>query len=184
MKHRINYCKRTLKHIHKVHFNMLHIIEYGENLLKRFNVDSRSLMYQVMKHDRSKFNDVQFFAYADYFNGTQPPSDTTKKEFQLACENHKHNENHHFEGQRYMRPENIIEMVCDWQAMAQEFGEGTCEKYYNEKWTKQYLDYYKVAGFSQGYAGNYTDDYEYSMMETIISECIAIFKKHPIAEDR
>ena len=176
MNHRIEYCTRTLKHIHRVHFNMLQIITHGENLLKRLNVDSRELMHQVMHHDISKFNDVQFFAYADFFNGTQPPCKSTKAEFNFAWENHKHNENHHFEGQRYMRPKNIIEMVCDWQAMSQEFGEGSCRKYYEDKWYPNYLEYFKKSKFSQSYAGNYSDDYEFALLNQTIKNCIDIFE--------
>lgn len=177
MNHRIEYTRRTLQHIHRVHFNMLYLIEnLGKDFFTRKVLDTRALMHQVMHHDISKFNDVQFFAYADYFNGTQPPDDATRKEFEFAWENHKHNENHHFQGCRYMRHNQIIEMVCDWQAMSQEFGEGSCRNYYEKKWKPQYLEYYKNIGFSQGYSGNYCDDYEFALMCETIIECIKCFE--------
>ena len=177
--YRMQFAKRTIEHIHKVHNNMLYLVtNFGEDIYKMYNLSERELLHQVLHHDISKFNDVQYFAYADYFNSgaTGEEKERYKVDFEIAWENHKHNENHHFEGQRYMRPNQIIEMVCDWQAMSQEFEEGSCRKYYEEKWRPQYFEYFENYKGSLTFKGNWVDDFEYAKFEQIVLQCIAWFE--------
>lgn len=148
----IFYFIRTIKHIHRVQENMLTLItKYYKELNLRAG-DCRQLAYNVMNHDRSKFSRKQFGAYielSEYYRikkSENPKHRYPNKEIEdavnIAVTDHYEQENHHAESNAYnasyMSCFDLIEVCCDLQAMAQEFNEGSCRKFFNEKWLPKY----------------------------------------------
>lgn len=147
------YIRRTVEHIHRVQSNMVTVVTDFKGELKLSEKDCRELMFNVMKHDRSKFSIEQFKPYielteyyhqrkkmgnTEYNYGAPEMEDMVNK----AVENHYCVENHHPERFKlkeigYYTQHEAIETVCDLQAMAQEFNEGTCRKYFEEVWRKK-----------------------------------------------
>jgi hypothetical protein len=59
---------------------------------------SAELAENLMNHDKSKFDDIEFWSYAARFfpvEGTDPKSDTVKENFKMAWLHHVHNNPHH-----------------------------------------------------------------------------------------
>lgn len=106
-------------------------------------------MFNVMKHDQSKFNEVQFLPYVElteYYHQRKNlknkeyeyPSPLIKTAVDAAVLDHYNQENHHVEKGDFKSKLEVIEIVCDLQAMAQEFDEGTCRGYFENIWKKKY----------------------------------------------
>ena len=95
------------------------------------------LYINIENHDKSKFDENEFWYYAMRFfpvKGIDPNSEKVKKDFKIGWLHHVHNNAHHpnhwalvDDNQIYLfdMPDiYIIEMLCDWMAMS---------KYYNSK---------------------------------------------------
>jgi len=145
----IAYLERTVRHIRFVQDNMLFLITKYSKELNLSIKDRQILMHNAMKHDASKFNNVQYRGYiaiTEYYKNNATGTWTT--EMQEAWINHYKAENHHpirlksdkkFIFDTYCQ----IECCCDLQAMSQEKGEQSCLDYFDNKWiadNKQYLD--------------------------------------------
>lgn len=148
------FFNRTLEHIHRVHNNAnFLIVNHSDNLEFSFE-DCASFMREVLNHDRSKYSPEQFH---DYVKMTYH-YDCKRKgiehfltvednvSIQRAVENHYDNENHHPEqfrnGIGKFNKFDALETVCDLQAMAQEFNEGTCRKYFENVWKPKQAKYF------------------------------------------
>jgi len=158
------YFNRTIEHIHRVHKNMFYLITNHQQDLKLSDENCRELAYQVLNHDRSKFNKGQYEPYVElteYYHQRkklgnkdyQYPSERIKEQVDKAVDNHYHNENHHPE--RYgtlarFSDLETIEIICDLQAMADEFGEGSCRGYFENTWLPKHND--KSSALFIGYA--------------------------------
>ena len=148
----IKYFERTIEHIHRVQLNMKEIITKHHKELGLTVGDCRELAYNVMNHDRSKFSRKQFGAYIelnDYYRIKKTvnpdytyPTEEIKNAVALAVVDHYEQENHHVESNaynvNYMSKFDLIEVCCDLQAMAQEFKEGSCRKFWVDKWLPKY----------------------------------------------
>lgn len=143
------YFVRTVEHIHRVQKNMVLIVTKCRDDLELTDEDCRSLIWQVMLHDQSKFSEKQFYPYielTEYYrqkkilgNSKYQYEPIVKIAVDAAVEDHYQKENHHPEmcGSKTLTKwnrQNAIECVCDLQAMADEFDEGSCRKYWEEKW--------------------------------------------------
>ena len=159
------YFTRTVEHIHRVQKNMVTVVTKFRSDLKLSDEDCRKLMFNVMKHDQSKFNEIQFMPYVeltDYYHRRKVLGQTeyeypegVKELVDVAVDNHYKEENHHIEKGDFKTKHEIIEIVCDLQAMAQEFNEGTCRNYFENVWKKKYMK-------------EIVDDYEYwSLVDTM-----------------
>lgn len=97
----------------------------------------------LQKHDKSKFDDYEFWAYAMRFfpiKDDNVDSEKIKNNFQLAWLHHIHNNPHHpaywaliddGEVVIFDMPDiYIIEMLCDWMAMSKYYGTTTID-YWN-----------------------------------------------------
>jgi hypothetical protein len=138
-----NYEKRTKMHIDLVGQNLkkLHqMTDWGDELLQRASV-----------HDRSKYGPVEKLPYiwlTEFHrckNGgldfEYPPG--VEEKVQEASLHHITTNRHHPEfhsSPDAMSDIDVVEMVCDWTAMAQELGEndgsarGWADKNVNKKW--------------------------------------------------
>lgn len=147
------YFNRTLEHIHRVQKNMfLLITKYGEDL--ELSIDKKqTLALNVLRHDRSKFNSIQMIPYielTEYYHQRKKlgnksyeyPTPQIRKDVERAVENHYKCENHHAEKHKgiaaLMADNEIVEMICDLQAMAQEFNEGSCRGFFKNVWCNKY----------------------------------------------
>lgn len=161
------YFTRTVEHIHRVQKNMLYLVT---NFREKFEFKSsttglvifsfsneacRKLMFNVMKHDQSKFSETQFIPYVELTEfyhqrrvlgntSYEYPSSEIKNSVEIAVNDHYCKENHHPERTRgqivphpYLSFEELVEVVCDLQAMAQEFNEGSCRGYFENVWCKK-----------------------------------------------
>ena len=104
-------------------------------------------------HDLSKYNPVEFFSSARYFQGTRSPIDAEKtaKGYSIAWQHHKGHNPHHWEywidniGTYKNTPikipyEYVIEMICDWLAAGIVYSK---QKVDYDKPYKEPLEYYK-----------------------------------------
>lgn len=184
------YFTRTVEHIHRVQKNMVYLVtecrEYrflyaGEY---KFNLDEetcRKLMHKVMMHDQSKFSEEQFLPYielTEYYHQRKalgnkdyeyPP--LVAQEVEDAVDNHYRVENHHPERNKglakLMTFEELVETVCDLQAMAQEFNEGSCRGYFENVWVKKQSE-------------NFYDDYDWEMTQGFMRQIIYLFERKGI----
>jgi hypothetical protein len=122
------YERRTNEHIERVRRCLTLLAEgteYGEELIER-----------AVVHDASKFGDEERIPYVwlteyhrcrrsgETFEYPEGVADRVK----LAIRHHVTSNRHHPEfhaDPNDMSDVDLIEMVCDWTAMAQEFGEGS-----------------------------------------------------------
>lgn len=185
------YFKRTVEHIHRVQNNMLFLVTNAHEFKFNagpdsfeFNEDTkRELMFNVMKHDQSKFNLIQFKPYIElteyYYQrknlnniNYEYPSKDIKQAVDVAVQDHYFKENHHPErmkGQAEKMPfTHLVEVCCDLQAMAQEYDEGSCRGYFENVWVKKQSE-------------NFYDDYDWEVTKEFMNQIINIFdgKPHP-----
>lgn len=90
----------------------------------------------IKKHDESKFSHEEFEPYRKKFYPVAG-EEVDEKEFQQAWQHHQDNNLHHWQSMRAINYEHTlileytVEMLCDWLAMAMNFGEGHRD-YYNK----------------------------------------------------
>jgi hypothetical protein len=142
----IFFIERTIEHIHRVHKNMVLLVTKYPAFLFLSGEDIRQLMGQILRHDKSKFSDIQYLPYVELTEFYRQRKNLNNKEYQYpsaeieeqvnnAIEHHYFKENHHIENQNFVWGKfEALECACDLQAMAQEFNEGTARKYFEEKW--------------------------------------------------
>lgn len=147
------YIVRTVAHIHRVQKNMVFLTTICRKTLGLSSDDCRELLYNVMRHDRSKFSEKQFDPYIEltYYYHSRKYGDPTYEYpdgigdlVGVAVTDHYCVENHHPEGLNKDRPKfsrfDAFETVCDLQAMAQEFNEGNCRKYFESFWKPKQVE--------------------------------------------
>lgn len=134
----VHYFKRTIKHIQRVQDAALYLItECADDLSLTMN-ECRVLANNVTHHDSSKFSLVQFQPYVDFtwYMLKKVPGAQLSED---VWEHHYEVENHHPErlggNERTIPKYEVIEMACDLQAMAEEFGGTSGRGYFEEKWT-------------------------------------------------
>ena len=159
------YAIRTLKHINRVQkWGLLLIERFPGRIILPKNLEL-DLISNLTRHDQTKFSIEQFEPYAIYF-GADVKEGVIDANFKEAWKDHYTKENHHPKGFRHKRhydPVIDIEIACDLQAMAEEFGEGSCRKYYETKWKKENCQYF-------------SDDYEWASTCAMIEKCIDCFE--------
>lgn len=171
------YFTRTVEHIHRVQKNMITVVTKFRDRLNLSDEDCRVLVHEVMKHDRSKFSTIQFAPYVElteYYHQRKAlgnkdyeyPSSEIKDLVDMAVNNHYVEENHHIEKGDSKSFHHIIEIVCDLQAMAQEFNEGTCRGYFENVWKKKYMK-------------EIIDDFEYFSLVDTMDRVIKCFEEVP-----
>ncbi len=154
------YFSRTVKHIHRVQNNMAFLVtRYRGCRIDGFIFDNetcRQLMWNVMKHDQSKFSLIQFEPYValtEYYhqrrvlkNKSYEYTPEIKIRVDQAVDDHYCVENHHPERMKgkpgKMPLVDLVEIICDLQSMAQEFNEGSCRGYFEDKWVGEHAEYY------------------------------------------
>jgi len=164
------YFTRTFGHIQRVQDNALYLIIYHSEELSLSVEDCQMLSENVLQHDSSKFSAKQFRAYIDFSWAKKDGLSLTDEQqikFQKAWENHYKVENHHperFKGNcGKMSDIEIIEMACDLQAMAQEFGHGNFLGYFEGSWCEDQSKYFY-------------DDFDWERTKNIIRKIGNIFK--------
>lgn len=171
------YFVRTVEHIHRVQSNMLSLVTKHYERLALTDEQRREAMFNVMKHDRSKFSTAQFEPYIElteyyrqkrYVDKDYEYAPGVRGRVDAAVQNHYQVENHHAEkfasGLGKYNQLEALEVVCDLQAMAQEFNEGSCRAYYENVWRGQHLQYFY-------------DDYNWACVEGWMKEAIACFEE-------
>ena len=89
--------------------------------------DADELQDLIRSHDRSKYQDAELYAYANYFYGEKTAE--VKKDFDYAWLHHQHNNPHHWQHWLLQNDEDglkilempqqyLIEMICDWWAFS------------------------------------------------------------------
>ena len=90
--------------------------------------DAEALGQQMAKHDNSKWDDEEWYAYCEYFYGNEK-TEEVKEEFDKAWLHHQHNNPHHWQhwllreddgGTKAIEMPNnyVLEMVCDHWAFS------------------------------------------------------------------
>jgi len=134
---------------------MLYLVTNHLNPLELSMDDATNLMHNVMNHDRSKFSINQFKPYVEITEyhyqkaqGTEHKyTDDIQKIVDKAINEHYLVENHH--PQRLenslstMNKYELIEVICDLQAMANEFNKDSCRDYFIQTWVVKHKKYFK-----------------------------------------
>ena len=105
-----------------------YVLEHKKNVY----IQGRKLglgVWQLLKHDLSKFSISEFGAYANYFFGNKEKTDKTKSAFDKAWQHHKNHNTHHWQNwfsnehqASWNMPNDLAkEMVADWMAMTVKF---------------------------------------------------------------
>lgn len=165
------YFTRTLEHIHRVQKCMVNLIVNYKDELGVNREECRMLMHNVTAHDQSKFSEEQFEPYIELTefyhqkkvlkNEDYDYPEGMKEKVDKAVDAHYYSENHHPERIKHDLQFNFgmleaIETVCDLQAMAQEFNEGTCRKFFEEIWVPKHANHW-LSPEQAGYAMEYMD---------------------------
>ena len=165
--------ERTFKHIQRVQNNALYLILNHCEYLELDIEECRELAENILHHDNSKFSVQQFQPYIDFSWIKKTKGNLTDKQqdaFDKAWKNHYTVENHHPEQFKgicgKLSKVEIIEIACDLQAMAQEFGEGDFLKYLNNKWVKDNSQYFY-------------DDFDWGMTKVLLRKIGNIFEVNP-----
>ena len=136
------YEERTKNHIERVRSNINFFM-----LDKDF--DLKELYKRLKDHDKSKFSVAEYVPYiwmTEFYRKKQLgeefkyPSESIKKEVDEAIKHHYEVNRHHPEFHNNiedMTDEDIVEMVCDWVSMSQEFN-NSLKEFANKKIDKQY----------------------------------------------
>ncbi|MGL4801898.1 MAG: DUF5662 family protein [Cetobacterium sp.] len=126
-----------------------YVLEHKKNVFK--TCWKRGLYMHAFTHDLSKFLPSEFIPYAKWFYGEYGIKfnggmswefdlhNKCHREFDIAWVKHykrnKHHWNHYyntlFKKSRHMQREYIMQMICDWEAMALKFGDTSQEFYLN-----------------------------------------------------
>jgi hypothetical protein len=139
------YINRTTKHISRVQENGIWLITNFKSNLNLSNEEIKETIYNLMKHDLSKFSNEQYLPYLNFSWQIKHKLPINKKEFNLAWKDHYEKENHHpigFSKDWKFNKSILIEICCDLQAMSQEFNEGNCRNYFETKWKKENEQYF------------------------------------------
>lgn len=190
MKKSDRFFLRTVEHIHRVQNNMLYLVtqhkdfeffETGE-WFKLDDETCRRLMWNVMKHDQSKFSKKQCAPYIELTEYYHQRKKLGNKDYDYqyseirewvdaAVSDHYHVEKHHPERNKGLAKkmpfEELMEIVCDLQAMAQEFNEGSCRKYFEDIWCKKQ-------------SKNFYDDCDWEVSKEFMREVIKRFECIPL----
>jgi len=181
------YFTRTLEHIQRVQNNTLYLVINHKGFSfsaanEKFVLDEetcRELMYNVTKHDQSKFSTIQFKPYiesTEYYHQRNNlnnkdydyPNSQVKFDVDMAVANHYNMENHHPEKYKGLAKKmsfvELVETVCDLQAMAQEFNEGSCRGYFENVWKKKQSE-------------NFYDDWDWEVVKEFMNQIINLFEK-------
>ena len=142
-----HYFSRTVEHIHRVQKNVLFLVTKCANKLGLSEDDCRQMMFNVFQHDQSKFSEIQFRPYVElteYYhqrrvlgNKDYEYPEGVEEMVDCAVLDHYYQENHHPERIPYDSDYTLsilesAETVCDLQAMAQEFNEGSCRGFFDK----------------------------------------------------
>lgn len=180
MREQLNrYFTRTVEHIHRVQKNMVTIVTVFREVLELSDDECQHLMWSVMNHDRSKFSKKQFWPYVElteYYHQRKvlnnPTYDYSSPIIRDAVEeavlDHYMVENHHperLQPLQQMTKLELIEVVCDLQAMAQEFNEGSCRGYFENVWQKKQSKFF-------------TDDYYWESSKSLMLNVISCFEQN------
>ena len=152
------YIKRTFEHIRRVQDNMVYLVTKFPEKFLLSDIQIHVLIQNVAHHDLSKFNNVQWGPYielTEYYRQRKKLGNESyeypagvEKQIEGAIQSHYNSENHHPEGLNgtYWDIYMGLECACDLQAMAQEFGEGSARKYYENVWKQKQSKYFKDDG--------------------------------------
>ena len=108
---------------------MLYLIGHHSAALELTPEEEWQLLQNAVKHDLSKWKPDQFHPYCNKF--VRKVEDDG---FEAAWKDHYDSENHHYQGGKWMGKLETIEVCCDLQSMADEFGEGSAFGFYDTKW--------------------------------------------------
>ena len=122
---RDEYAEYLDKHINAVKIAFDWICVNLPELIKDYDAD---VLGEIMiKHDNSKWDDEEYFAYCEYFYGEKTPE--VKDDFDYAWLHHQHNNEHHWQHWLLRKDDgstkalempylDVIEMVCDHWAFS------------------------------------------------------------------
>ena len=136
--------RRTFRHIEQVRENLLSLIGFH-------GLDQEALEERAADHDRSKFSESERSGYVwlnwSYHCRKQgiafEPTPEIRDVIQKASAEHRSRNLHHPEAHgtvSQMRTLDIVEMICDWHAIAQEngTGHGSTAKWLREEGIKRW----------------------------------------------
>lgn len=174
----IAFINRTFRHIRRVQDNAVFLIEnYADNLQLSY-MDCRNILSNIAKHDLSKWSEAQFEPYINKFNRKIEDG-----KFKDAWKHHYSNENHHYQDGKIFTKIELIEVICDLQAMSQEFNEVSCRKYFKEVWIPEFNKWgnsNKGTNLSMFIA----DEYAYHSMISYMYQIIDCFENNINQENK
>jgi len=131
---------RTEKHIHRVALNLY---KFANRETLFLNIPRALLISRAKEHDHSKYTPWEFPGYVfltwklkcqNEKLAYSYPDPSIEQMVSAAIHHHVTTNLHHSDAHASpdaMKPIDIVEMVCDWTAMSQEFGKTSCIEYVN-----------------------------------------------------
>lgn len=167
-KEQIQYAKRTMLHIRRVQDHMIYLIEYHAADMELKPGEARQLFENATRHDLSKWSTKQFDPYCDKFTRK-----INAPRFDAAWANHYVNENHHYQNGAWMGKLETVEVCCDLQAMADEFGEGSAFGFWDKTWRPKFHEWLN-GGMSTGtmIRRQMADDYHWHTTMAVMEQVI------------
>ena len=123
-----NYLEEHIKNV-KIAFEWM-LINIPE-LFKDYDSEylGEVLLNKIDQHDKSKYSEEEYFAYCEYFYGSNKDTKETLENFNAAWLHHQHYNPHHWqhwllrqddgETRALEMPYNhLLEMICDWWAFS------------------------------------------------------------------
>ena len=139
-KHDIQYAERTMRHIRRVQDHMLYLVAHHSAEMELTEQDEWELFQRAINHDLSKWKPEQFKPYCDKFTRKVDTPD-----FDNAWKDHYTAETHHYQNGKWIGKLEVIEICCDLQSMADEFGEGSAFGFWDSKWRSDLHDWLNKA---------------------------------------
>lgn len=133
---------------------IINITNDSDNPVAKFIQENKETLINGCKdHDKTKYDEVEYYPYLRHFYPTCKEDTQRTEEFEQACRHHVRNNKHHWDfwlneetGELDINDEfdykiHTIERVCDWLSMAKQHDEGKRDWYDANKDSIQQPDY-------------------------------------------
>lgn len=133
---------------------IINITNDSDNPVAKFIQENKETLINGCKdHDKTKYDEVEYYPYLRHFYPTCKEDTQRTEEFEQACRHHIRNNKHHWDfwlneetGELDINDEfdykiHTIERVCDWLSMAKQHDEGKRDWYDANKDSIQQPDY-------------------------------------------
>ena len=167
------YTDYVKSHIENVQKGYEYFKENLPEYIDDLEIPEEEMDQQIKEHDKSKYSNEEFDAYAEHFNGkNKGKSEEEDPEYAAAWKHHYTNNPHHPEywgKEKDMPLSCIIEMICDWWSFSWKRG----DLYEIVEWWREH----------KPEKSQYLSDETISKVDEIVNRLCDSFQKYPCIKD-